>query len=212
MQIAVFGGTFDPPHTGHIALAQKAIEAGCADRILFVPAFIPPHKIGRSITDFRHRFAMLEIAIKDNENFLISDIEAERTGAPSFTLQTMKELSENDPENEYSLLIGSDSLRLLHTWHKGDELSDKWRLIVYPRPDEVPTLDELKQYWPPEKAEKLMDSLADLPFYDVSSTEIREKIMRNENTGDLLNPEVKCYIDRNKLYKQNNTEKINAGK
>lgn len=207
MRIAVFGGTFDPPHYGHVALAQKALEADYADKALFVPAFIPPHKIGRRITEFKHRCAMLKFAIKDNKNFSMSEIEAKRKNTPSFTFNTMEELSKADPENEYCLLIGSDSLRLLHTWHKGNELSEKWRLIAYPRPGELPTLGELMENWPQKKAKKLLDSMADLPCYDISSTEIREKIMKNENPGDLINPEVKCYIYENNLYKQNQTEK-----
>jgi nicotinate-nucleotide adenylyltransferase len=207
MRIAVFGGTFDPPHRGHIDLATEALKAGLADKILFIPAFIPPHKIQREISDYKNRHEMLELAIKGNEDFMISDIEAQRNNAPSFTFNTMEELSKNDPQNEYCLLIGSDSLRLLHTWHKGDELSKKWKLLVYPRPEEIPTLEELKRNWPLEKAEKLIDTIVDLPFYDISSTEIRRKIMKNEDPDDLINPDVKCYIYKNKLYQQNQTEK-----
>ncbi len=202
MRIAVFGGTFDPPHNGHIQIAKAAIQAGIAERVLFVPAYKPPHKTQHKISDFKHRLAMLELALNGLGCVEISTMEAKRSNKPSYTCNTMEELSAAHPENEYLLLIGGDSLRQLHTWHRAAELVEKWELAVYPRKSETPSLKEFSKNWNAEESRKLLATTVPLPCLEMSSTDVRQKISCGERVDDLINPAVKCYIDKEKLYKQ----------
>ncbi len=146
MKTAFFGGTFDPVHTGHLALAREVLKQGRADRILFVPAPVPPHKEVRNISAFEHRFAMVGLAIADDPGFACSDIEKHRTGK-SYTIDTLTELTAAGCYGEILLLIGSDSLRQLHLWYRCHELVEKFGLIVYPRRDEPVTEMELRRHW-----------------------------------------------------------------
>ena len=145
MKTAFFGGTFDPVHTGHLALAREVLKQGRADRILFVPAPVPPHKEVRNISAFEHRFAMVGLAIADEPGFACSDIEKHRSGK-SYTIDTLTELSAMGTYGEILLLIGSDSLRQLHLWYHAHELVERFGLIVYPRRDEPVTAAELRRH------------------------------------------------------------------
>jgi len=201
MKIAVFGGTFDPPHSGHINIARSVIRGGRADIVIFVPSFDPPHKLNHVSTSYEYRRNMLELAIDGEKNLFISDIERDLGRKPSYTLNTMVALAELYPADELILLIGSDSLRLLHTWHSSAELVSRWQMIVYPRKSEMPSAEELSINWSPEIVSRFLSSVLDMPFNEISSSEIRNKMVKNENTGNFICPEVKRYITQNNLYK-----------
>lgn len=199
-RLAVFGGTFDPPHNGHVALAKQVLLKNLADKIIFVPTFCPPHKPVSPTSSFSDRIRMLELALSEFDNFEVSDIEGRFKNTPSYTFDTMTEL-----ENEYSgcrlsLLIGSDSLRQLHTWHKARKIVEKWPLIVYPRKNEIPSSSELILYWPNETCRKFTASLINAPMFEISSTEIRGKIKKGEEMDNLLKSDVLCYIKEKRLY------------
>jgi len=117
MKTCLFGGTFDPPHFGHLIVAQTIFEAEHFDKIVFIPAHIPPHKKGQKISSLELRLEMLKIAIKDNPNFEISDIEIKRGGI-SYSLETIRDYKEQTElsRDELFYLIGSDSLKLFHEW------------------------------------------------------------------------------------------------
>jgi nicotinate-nucleotide adenylyltransferase len=199
--IAVFGGTFDPPHNGHVGIAGDVISSGAASKVIFMPAFRPPHKPDSPVSGFNVRMDMLKLATNGNDKFEISDIESGRTG-PSFTFDTLLEFSRLRPGSEIKLLIGSDSLKLLHTWHRAEELVQNWRLIVYPRKGYMPSMEELCLNWSDEVAEKLLGYILPMPFHDFASTDIRGKIIKGEDVGDLLAPDVFKYIIGEKIYRR----------
>jgi nicotinate-nucleotide adenylyltransferase len=201
--IAIFGGTFDPPHNGHVSLAGKVISSGAAGKVVFVPAFRPPHKPGAPVSEFKVRLDMLKLATAGEDRFDVSDIEGGRTG-PSFTFDTLDEFSKLQPDSEIRLLIGSDSLKLLHTWHRADELVRRWPLLVYPRKGFPASREELCLNWGMEVAERLLGYILPMPFYDISSTYIRDKILKGEDVGGLLDPDVYGYIMRNGIYNRKN--------
>ena len=197
--IAVFGGTFDPPHNGHVKLAGDIISSGAADKVIFVPAFKPPHKPDSPVSEYGARLDMLKIATSGNDKFAVSDIESKRVG-PSYTFDTLREFSRLHPGSEIKLLIGSDSLNLLHTWYRAAELVQNWSLLVYPRKRHPSLREELFLNWGNEVAEKLLGYILPLPFYDFSSTEIRDKVIKGEDVSGLLDPDVYNYIIENGLY------------
>ena len=197
--IAVFGGTFDPPHNGHVGLAGDVISSGEADEVVFVPAFKPPHKPDSPVSEFNARLDMLKLATKGKDKFAVSDIESGRTG-PSFTFDTLGEFSKLRPDSEIKLLIGSDSLKLLHTWYRAEELVQNWTLLVYPRKGHLPSREELCLNWGIGVAEKLLGYILPMPFYDFAATDIRNKIIKGEDVSGLLDPDVCKYIMENGIY------------
>ena len=201
--IAVFGGTFDPPHNGHMELAGAVVASGAADRVVFVPAFKPPHKPDSPVSGFNARLDMLKLATKGNQKFVVSDIESRRPGL-SFTFDTLVEFSRLQPDSEIKLLMGSDSLKLLHTWHRAEELVECWPLLVYPRKGYLPSREELCLNWGNEVAEKLLGYILPMPFYDFASTDIRTKMIKGEAVGALLAPAVCKYIMEKGIYNLKN--------
>lgn len=199
MKIVFFGGTFDPPHNGHLALADAVLEKGIADHVMFVPAWIPPHKILKGRVPYADRFRMMELAAGDRKNVSVSGLEGERGGV-SYTIDSLEKLSAEHPGNEYILLIGGDSLAQLHTWHRAEELAERFRIIYCPRPGETPDLEELLKHWPLKTAEKLLSgAIADLPLSDLASTEIREKLAAGISSAGI--PEkVLAYIRQRRFY------------
>lgn len=202
MKTAFFGGTFDPVHTGHLALAREVLKQGRADRILFVPAPVPPHKDAAQITAFGHRFAMVEHAIAGESGFACSDIEKHRSGK-SYTIDTLTELAAMGTYGEILLLIGSDSLRQLHLWYQAHELVERFGLIVYPRRNEPVTAAELRQHWSEAECAGLLSALmASAPEFPLSSTQIREIIKKNGvgSISSFVTAPVAEYITSHGLY------------
>jgi len=202
MRTAFFGGTFDPVHAGHLALAREVLNQGRADRILFVPAPSPPHKDPAGITAFEHRLNMVRLSIRGEEGFCWSDLERHRSGK-SYTIDTLAELSADGSYGEILLLIGSDSLRQLHLWYRAHDLVRAYGLIVYPRRNEAVRRDELLQSWSEEETEKLMGSvMGSVPEFPVSSTQIRERIKKEGPQGisAFVSAPAADYITRHRLY------------
>ena len=202
MKTAFFGGTFDPVHTGHLALAREVLKQGRADRVLFVPAPSPPHKDSAEITPFEHRLNMVRLAVRDEAGFGWSDLERKRTGK-SYTIDTLTELSADGSFGEILLLIGSDSLRQLHLWFRDHDLVRDYGLIVYPRPDEPVLRKELLEHWSAEETEKLLGSvMGSAPEFPVSSTQIRSLVKKNgvKSVSAFVSREVTDYIMENGLY------------
>lgn len=133
MKICLFGGTFDPPHIGHLLIAQTICEAESFDKILFIPVNIPPHKNVK--TSLEDRLNMLNIAVEDNPNFEISDTEIKRGGV-SYTIDTIMNIKQeyNIKSNKLSYLIGSDSLLNFHNWKNPEKILDECQIIVAIRP------------------------------------------------------------------------------
>lgn len=200
MRIAIFGGTFDPPHNGHFKLADNVLKQGICDRICFVPAWVPPHKERSGITAFEHRLAMLNLAVEPHPGMNVSDVEYVEKRVPSYTIDTMRSLERTMPDDQLCLLIGSDSLMQLHTWYKAGELAVEFRILTYPRPGAEPLRRELLRDWHEDEAEKLMSGvLSELDEFDLSSTAIRENT--ESGLAGMVPAGVAEYIKENSLYK-----------
>ncbi len=134
MRIALFGGTFDPVHLGHLAVARVAADKFDLGRVYFVPADLPPHKQKRQLTKFQHRFAMLALATADDPRFVPSLLDA-HTGHPNYSLDTVRRLKTTLKKNDkLYFLIGIDAFRDIATWHKPVELLSEVEFIVVSRP------------------------------------------------------------------------------
>lgn len=208
MKIAVFGGTFDPVHLGHLGLARAVLHSETVDEVLFLPSYHPPHKAGEGISPFEMRVEMLRLAIAGEPGFQISLMEQERSGK-SFTLDTLHLLSAQHPENELFLLIGSDSLRQLHTWSRAHELVARYGILVYPRTGEMAEREELLKHWTSQEADRLLNSvLCHLNYWDYASSEIRALFAagRAGDAAQFLHPSVWQYLMKTKLYKPRNLE------
>jgi len=205
---AVFGGTFDPVHTGHIGLADYLLKTGRVSRVVFLPAPHPPHKPGLAPALFADRAAMLRAAIAGHTGMSVSEIEAERSG-PSYTVDTLDVLKKRYPAEHFVWVIGSDSLNQLHLWHESERLVRENRFLVYPRPGNEADPDLLKSVWPPELFEKLAAGiLTGAPEFETSSTAVRQRLSEQgaDACRDLLPEPVLNYIKEHKLYPQRNGE------
>ncbi len=200
MRKIFYGGSFNPPHTGHIRLARAVIERGLGDEVIFAPAWIQPHKQDVSQAPFEDRMQMLCLATEGMEHFSVSDVESKRGGV-SYTIDTLRQLSAESPEDQFVLLIGSDSLAKFFTWSRAGQLVFEYEILTYPRPGFEVTMEDLLEHWSPEWAGKLYSGIIrDMPVYDVSSSEIREALRTGKNADELLNHNVIEYIKTRSLY------------
>ncbi len=199
MKVAIFGGSFDPPHIGHIELAKKIISAELADKVLFVPSPNPPHKTDKKLTPFEDRYKMLQLAIAEFAEFEISDIENRRTGL-SYTYDTILEIEKQYSQTEIFLLLGGDSLNMLDTWFNAKELVEKFNFITYPRKGEDISLEYLQSKWESKLANKLFNSIVDFPVYEISSTVIRDEIKNKNISSKHLDKKVLEYINQKNIY------------
>lgn len=200
-RIGILGGTFDPIHIGHLAVGEEAREALDLDRVLFVPAGVPPHKLGREISPPEHRVAMVRLAIADNPAFELCRIEVDR-GGPSYTVGTVERLrGEAGPfaATELTVLISAELLGSLHTWHEPDRLLALARLAVVPRPGHaVAGREYLAEHFP-----GLEDRVTflDAPNLGLSATEIRARAAAGRSIRYLVPDAVAAYIGDHDLYR-----------
>ena len=196
--IGVFGGTFDPPHIGHLILAAEALHQLQLARILWVLTPQPPHKPERPITALPHRLEMLKRAIGSTPGFELSNVEIERPG-PHYSLDTIDLLQARHPSARLVLLIGGDSLRDLHTWNRADELVTAVQAFgVMRRPGDELDLKTLEDNLPGLTA-KLR--FFETPQLEISSTSIRKRIADAQHFRFYLPAGVFDYIQQNKLYR-----------
>lgn len=196
MRIGVLGGTFDPPHIGHIALAVAAIEQLDLDEVLFMPANQNPTKGRRVETSAMHRLGMVEALIKGsgNQKFAVSNQEITR-GGPSYAVETLSELQMALPA-EYWFLLGADALRTLPDWKQPQRLVKLCRLGVVVRP---PNSAEYAVSRVPEEYQDKIDIL-EMDGLNVSSTTLRERLMRGVDVSEWIPIEVRQYIKSHRLY------------
>jgi len=197
-RLGVFGGTFDPPHIGHLILAAEACESLQFDCLLWVLTPVPPHKLDQPIRPLEHRLEMLKLAISNNPKFELSRIEMDRPG-PHYTVDTMRLLADEYPSANLILLIGGDSLRDLPTWHRPEDLVAACHEIgVIRRPGDAVDLSEWEGQVPGTQAKV---RFVDAPLLDISSRDIRHRIRENLPFRYYLSPPVYEYILKNKLYR-----------
>lgn len=191
MKVCLFGGTFDPPHIGHLLIAQTVCEAESFDKMMFVPAYMPPHKA--DVTPINHRLKMLELAVEGNPNFEISDIEIKRGGV-SYSIETIQSIKNemNLSKDNLFYLIGSDSLSEFHTWKDPENILESCNLIVAIRPgfrpSDIPS-------WILHRIQ-----FANIPRFEISSTQIRHRWVENKTIRYMVTLPVWDYIEKNKLF------------
>jgi nicotinate-nucleotide adenylyltransferase len=137
VNVGVLGGTFDPPHTGHLIVAQDAALALGLDRILFIPAARPPHKVGRTMSPPEIRLKLLQLAVAGDDRFGIDTLELERTG-PSFTVDTLRALRLKEPATSWTLLVGADQYAEFETWREPEAIRSLARIGVLAREGREP--------------------------------------------------------------------------
>ncbi|MFN3490608.1 MAG: nicotinate-nucleotide adenylyltransferase [Anaerolineales bacterium] len=197
-RIGFFGGTFDPPHIGHLIFAGEALFQFNLNRLLWALTPDPPHKQEKPITPLEHRLPMLQSMIAHNPKFEISRLEIDRPG-PHYTIDTINLLKQQEPDAEIILLIGGDSLADLPTWRLASDLiTAVSKLGIMRRPSDFTTLAEIESKLP-GIAQKI--HFIDALLQPVSSSELRRRIKSGEMARYYLPPEVFDYIEKNHLYR-----------
>lgn len=193
MNICLFGGTFDPPHIGHLIIAESILSDLDIDKIIFIPSSIPPHKPLHSYSSASSRVEMLQISIKGTPAFQISDIELNRPGA-SYSVDTIKQIKSQMSlsKEELYFVIGGDSLVEFQMWKKPNEILSLAQVIIAPRPSF--TKDMVK----PEFLEQVQ--FLDTPQIDISSSMIRERVREKKSIRYYVIPEVLEYIQEKGFY------------
>ena len=199
--IGILGGSFNPVHVGHLTVAEGAREALGLEKVLFVPANVPPHKDAVELAPPADRLKMVRIAVEDNPHFEASDIELQRP-APSYTMDTVKILHERLEDGaEITFIIGADSVAELPAWHRIGELARICTIVPVARPgvslEDVPAL--AKSIGEGE-ALALSSRLIHIPLVDVSSTEIRERVRAGRSIRYLVPEGVRAHILARRLY------------
>jgi nicotinate-nucleotide adenylyltransferase len=185
-KIGILGGTFDPPHNGHLLIAYEVLHALSLDEIWFMPARVPPHKQGDHISSSEHRLHMVKLAISGHEKFKVQPIELEREGS-SYSYDTIMLLKKKHNKDELYFIIGGDMIEYLPKWYKIDELIQIITFVGVGR-----TGFSTKSKYPIIHVET--------PLFEVSSSFIRDRLKAGGNTELLLPPTVKKYIEENDIY------------
>lgn len=206
-KLAMFGGTFNPIHNGHIGLARAYADALSLDKVLFIPTHIPPHKETLDIASGKDRLAMCRIAAKEDSRFLVSGLELEREG-PSYTADTLKELSTLYPDAELYLIMGADMFITLENWFQPEEIYSRAVLCSAPR-DEI-TMEELVSYREKLKGKGARVALLNLPLMPYSSTQVRAAAAeeKKEQVELMVPREIAQYMESHLLYRKWDTLNI----
>jgi nicotinate-nucleotide adenylyltransferase len=191
LRIAIFGGTFDPPHLGHLIIAEQAREQLRLDRVLFIPAYVPPHKKHGATASPRQRLTMTRLAAKSSKAFAVSSIEIRRKGV-SYTVDTVRELRKQFPGAEIFLVMGGDNFTLIETWKSSKEIFRNVTVAIYRRSRYTAT----RAKTPDKRVVELKGVLL-----DISSTIIRQRVHRGESIRYLVPAAVHSYIRANNLYR-----------
>ena len=197
MRIGILGGTFNPPHIGHLVCAQEAYLQLELERVLLIPARIPPHKPVLDEPGIEHRLEMCRLAIAgDEQRFDVSDVEVRRDGV-SYTVDTLEELHAHQPESELFLIVGGDVALEFGSWREPERVLSLATLAVAERPGTTRTAVEgaLNQLAGGERTRFL-----DMPGIEISSTLLRRRARSAEPTRYLVPDAVRSYIDRHRLY------------
>ena len=194
-RLGVLGGSFDPPHVAHLAIASEAFHALGLSRVLFVPAAAPPHKDGGRRTAADVRLEMTSLAVDDDLRFTASGVEIEC--GLVYTADTMRALGRRYPGQELVFILGSDSLLQLDTWHEPEELLSVCSLAVAPRPGDPPeAVAAAAADWGASRV-----TLLDAPIMDVSSSDIRTRVAARRPVRYLVPARVEKFMVDSGLYR-----------
>ncbi len=197
-RVGILGGTFDPPHMGHLILAEEARDQLALDRVLFVPAGDPPHKRDRRLTPVEHRLTMVSLAIADHPTFFLSRVDADRPG-PHYTVDMVRIIREQyPPPVELYFLMGFDSLADLPNWYKPQELLAMCHLVALTRFDVELDWDYLESRLPGIR-ERVR--ILDMPELELASHVIQARVRQGRTIRYQVSPAVEAYIYKHGLYK-----------
>ena len=198
MRIGIFGGTFDPPHIGHLLLAQEAMEKAELERLVFIPCGNPPHKDGGAVTDSAYRLEMVRRAICDNPSFELSDMET-KSDSPSYTAKTLERLSDAHPNDTLCFIVGADSLCEMETWFCPQRIFDQAEIIAAARGGaNEAELEEAALRLRGKYGARI--TLIRMNVIELSSSEIRQRIADGKSTRYMLLPCVREYIKEKGIY------------
>jgi len=198
-RIGLLGGTFDPPHLGHLALATAAREQLALDKVLFLPVGDPPHKQDQVVTAVSHRINMVQATIAAHPHYTLDESDIHRP-RPHSTVTLLPLLRQQHPDATFWLIIGADSLRDFPTWHDPSGIVTQCRLAVLARPSVVLDWEELQTAV--SGLQTAVDFL-DPPHFRISSTDIRQRVRDGVEIDELVETAVCDYIHDHHLYKNN---------
>jgi len=199
-RLAIFGGTFNPIHRGHVEVARAALDELLLQEQILIPSAVPPHKAATDLASGEDRLAMCQLAVRDEPRIAVSDIEL-RSPPPSYTVNTLRVLCREHPETELLLLIGADMLQDFHLWHRYKEILELARLLTFPRPGvALGPLNELRAAVGDTTVDRILADALHTPLVDVNSTEIRRRVKAGLSISDLVPAVVEHYIRDHGLY------------
>jgi nicotinate-nucleotide adenylyltransferase len=199
MRLGIFGGAFDPIHNGHLLLAEQCREQCQLDEVWFVPTNIPPHKKAGSLSPDADRVEMLKLATAGRPEFVVSEIELQREEV-SWTVDTLRLLHEQRPDDELFFLIGADSLRDFPTWKEPEAIAELATVVAVNRGEA--SLEELTVGLRPELAASVR--LVTMPGSSISSTDLRSRVSAGKSIRYLVPRAVEEFISARKLYGNSN--------
>ncbi len=200
MKLGILGGTFDPPHIGHLVIAQEAMAYLQLSQVVFVPTRYPPHKPTQDLTPIDLRLEMVRLAIARNPRFTLSRVDVDREG-PTYTVDTIRLLRRQyDEKTELYFIMGMDSLVNLPTWHRPEELIHLCWLAVLNRPGYRVNLDELEKILPGVRDRVI---LIPSPSLEVSATDLQRRVQNGEPIDHLVPEPVAAAIYEHGLYSDN---------
>lgn len=188
-RLGILGGTFDPPHNGHMAIAEAALKELNLERMLLIPAKLPPHKTLDEVSSDIDRLEMLKLAVKGKPDLEISEIELERAGL-SYTIHTLKELKEIYSDIELVFIIGADNISEMETWYQPEAILDMAAVAAFNRPGFNPKGKYISRI-----------ELFEMPPNEISSTAIREAVKSGKAIAGFVPAAVEEYIIKNSLYR-----------
>ena len=198
MKVGIYGGTFDPVHNGHLALAEAALAAFSLERVLFVPGHVTPFKIGVRTASAEDRLEMLRLAVAGRPHLGVSTIELDRGGV-SYTVDTLEALRAAHPDWDLWFLLGADSLPALGRWHRGADIPRLANVGTLRRPGIA--LPARLDGFSPEVSRRLLANVADGDCPDISSSEVRRRAAAGESLEGLVPEAVAEYIARRGVYR-----------
>lgn len=196
--IGIFGGSFNPIHCGHMALANGFARQLSLDILYLIPAAVPPHKSGAELAAAEHRLKMCKLAAADNPVLQVSDMEIHRQGA-SYTVDTLEDLRRRHPHAHLYLMVGADMFLTLPSWHRFSDIAKLATICAAPR--EHVGIQRLQQEAEALQQYGVASLLIDIPLTPVSSTDIRERVKAGRSIEGLVPLAVAAYIAEKGLYR-----------
>lgn len=197
MKVAIYGGTFNPIHKGHVSLAQSLVAQGLVDEVWLLVSPLNPFKQAQTteFAPYADRFRMAELAVCRKRGLRASDFETQLP-VPSYTIHTLDALSAAYPEHEFCLVIGADNWQAFGKWYHGDEILSRYQILIYRRPGYDISLDSIG-----DSEDVIHPRIVDTPLYDISSTQLRQQLREGRKPRKWLSVKVMKYIAENNLYK-----------